>query len=256
MVDHAVRDEELAVLVVIQAPRIRSAVHHDFKGLGHRMNPPHAAVQRHALVIPRAGLADQRPRQDSVASIKPAVRSPGQGVECVVLGFQRPAVEQHLRRSVGFVVAVFIGDENQIRSRAQPHAAEAQLDSGEVTAFVPEHDFLIESAVAVLVFQNGDAVAPRLAVGLPFGIGQAFHNPQPPAVVDGKRDGLDDIRFRREHARPKSLRQLHAAGRFFGRLGSRRILPAAEFRQTHNETEQYQHRPAHEFPFDESSTNR
>ena len=105
------------------------------------------------------GLADPGLRLDAVAAVEPAVRPPGERVEDVVLGvLDVPAVEHDLGRA-GRLVAVVDRDEEQVRRRAEPDAAEAELDAGEVHAVVEEDGLLVERAVAVGVFEDDDAVA-------------------------------------------------------------------------------------------------
>ncbi len=66
------------------------------------------------MVIGRAGLADARVGEDAVAAVEPAVRAPGERVQGFVGVLISPAVEQDLRRAVGPVVAVLVGDEEEL----------------------------------------------------------------------------------------------------------------------------------------------
>ena len=50
--------------------------------------------------------------------------------------------------------------KDEVRRGAEPDAAEAEFDAGEVGAVVEEYGFLVERAVAVGVFENDDAVVP------------------------------------------------------------------------------------------------
>ena len=56
-----------------------------------------------------------------------------------------------------------VGDEEQVRRGADPDAAEADLDAGEVGPLVPEDGPLVEPAVAVGVLEDQDAVPARRA---------------------------------------------------------------------------------------------
>ena len=71
--DHAVGDERLAVVVEVEAPGVRRAVGDGLEDLPGGVIPPDAAVDRHAVVVGRARLADPRVRQDAVAALEPAV---------------------------------------------------------------------------------------------------------------------------------------------------------------------------------------
>ena len=70
-----------------------------------------------------------------------------------------PAVEQDLRLAVGLVVAVLVGNEQQVRGRADPHAAEADFQAADEVQPFDEDGPLVERAVAVGVFEDQDAVA-------------------------------------------------------------------------------------------------
>ena len=91
--------ERLAVLVEIEAPGIARAVGEDFEDVPGRMIAPDAGVDRRAVLVRRAGLADARMREDAVAAVEPAVGAPGEGVERLVRVLIAPAVEQDLRRA-------------------------------------------------------------------------------------------------------------------------------------------------------------
>ena len=61
----AVGEEELSVVVVVEAPRIGRAVSDGFEDLARRMIAPDAAVDFHALLGRRAGRADVRGRHEN-----------------------------------------------------------------------------------------------------------------------------------------------------------------------------------------------
>ena len=132
VLDDAVGDEQLAPLVPVDPPGVRRAVGIDLELVPHGMIAPHAAAHFLPLLGRRPRLADQRGRGDAVAAVEPAVRPPGQIADDVVLGFERPAVEQNFGRAVGLVVAVGIGNEDQVRCSSEPHAAEADFDAAEI----------------------------------------------------------------------------------------------------------------------------
>ena len=69
-----------------------------------------------------------------------------------------PAIEQDLGRSVGPVVAVAVGDEQEMRGRADPDAAEADFHAADEIQVVGEDLTRVEPAVAVGVFKDENAV--------------------------------------------------------------------------------------------------
>ena len=171
------------------------------------------ALIRLALVVGRAGLADVRVREHAVAAVEPAVGSPDERVQRLVRVLAAPAVEQDFRpggtslgnatpgrgiglhrHAVGHVVAVLVGDEHQIRRRADPHAAEAELQPADQVQTLDKDLARVVPAVAVGVFEDQNAVAalalrrtPRVFVGL--------GDPQPAAVVDRHGDRLMHVRL-------------------------------------------------------------
>ena len=94
--DDAGGDERLAVVVEIDAPGIARAVGEDLEDVPRRVIAPDAGVDRRALVVGRARLADLRMREHAVAAVEPAVGAPGEGVERLVRVLIAPAVEQDL----------------------------------------------------------------------------------------------------------------------------------------------------------------
>src|SRR5581483_847437 len=123
-----------------------------------RMVAPDAGIDRDTLLVGRAGLADARMGEDTVAAVQPAIRSPAEGVERLVRVLVVPAVEQHLRRAGWLVLALFDRHEQQVRRRPNPDAAEADLQATDEIKPFQEHRALVEFAVAVGVLEDQDAI--------------------------------------------------------------------------------------------------
>src|SRR5207248_6744256 len=141
--------------VEVDAPGVGCAMRDDFEDLPRRVVPPDAAVEEYAVLFGRPRLADVRARLDAIAAVEPAVRPPGEGVEDVVLGLQEvPAVEDADRRAVRLVVAIAVGNEQEVRRAAQPDAAEAEGNPREVGSLVVEDRAPVEAAVAVAVLED------------------------------------------------------------------------------------------------------
>ena len=209
VLNHAVGEERLAPLIERETPRIRRAVRDDLELVPHRMEPPDAAVHGRSLVVGRTGLADLRVRQDSVAAVQPTVRPPHETIRDVMHRLQIEPVEQHLRRTIGHVVAVGIGDEQQPRNGRHKNAAEPVLNRAVVHALVEKHRLLVERAIVVGVLQNEDAILPLLRIGgQPLRIRPAFDYPQPPAIIKRDRHRLSDVRLTRKQSRFETGRQL------------------------------------------------
>ena len=112
-----------------------------------------------------AGLADARVREDAVAAVEPAVRSPDEAVERLVRIVLAPAVEQDLGRAVGTVVAVAVGNEKKMRGRADPDAAEADFQAADQVEVVGKDLARVEPAVAVGVFEDENAILGLFVCG-------------------------------------------------------------------------------------------
>ena len=130
-----------------------------------RVIAPDAGVERRALVVGRARLADVRVREHAVAAVEPAVRAPGERVERLVRVLVAPAVEQDLAAAGRPIVAVLDRDEQQVRGAAPTHTP-PKPTSMPLTRFSPSMKTLrlVELAVAVGVLEDQDAVL-ALALG-------------------------------------------------------------------------------------------
>ena len=123
-----------------------------------------------------------------------------------MLCFCIPAVELDHGFTVGPVIAVVVGDKEQVRRGADPYSAEAQLDPGEVGPLVVKDCPAIELSVVVGVFENQDSVLASRA-SQPDRVGVVFDDPEPPSVIDGHGDRLDDVGLGGEQANRKPLGQ-------------------------------------------------
>src|SRR5205085_297058 len=117
------------------------------------------------------------------------IGAPGAAVDDVVYALMTEAIQHDLWRAVGFVVLVFVGDEEEVGRGDDPYAAEADFETGNVIELVVEDGAFVEMAVAVGIFEYDDAVG--FAVWRPFGIGEIFSDPDAAFVVEGEADGLD-----------------------------------------------------------------
>ena len=124
------------------------------------MITPYPGVHALALFLGCAWFADERRTENTVTAVEPAVRTPGEGVQCLVrVSVVIPAVEENLRIARGFRrVAVLDWNEHEVGRGAYPYAAEAELQSADQIQVIEEHRAPIEFAVAVGVFEDQDAV--------------------------------------------------------------------------------------------------
>src|SRR5215470_10220011 len=96
--------------------------------------------------------------ENAVATVKPAIGTPGERVQSFVSVAISPAIEKNLRLPGRFrFVAIFDRNEHQIRSRADPDAAETDLKSADEIEAFDEDGAVIELAVTVGVFKDQNA---------------------------------------------------------------------------------------------------
>ena len=136
----------------------------------------------------------------------------------MVLSRRGEAVEHDLGRSVGDVVAVAVGNEQELGRAHQPDAAEAELDAREHLHVLGEDGAFVEPAVAVGVVEDQHAVAePEVELRGQLGISEVLRDPQPPARIPGHGDGVLDIRLGREDPDVEPRRDAEAGRGLVGR---------------------------------------
>jgi len=89
------------------------------------MIAPDAGIDRDAVGVGRAGLADARVGEDAVAAVEPAVGAPVEAVQGLVVScWPQPSSRPAAGRRP--VVAVLSGMKQELGCRADPDAAEAR----------------------------------------------------------------------------------------------------------------------------------
>ena len=209
----AVCHEEVADAVEVEAPLVAATVGEDFEFVPQRMVAPDGGADARALGVGRAGLADERVGEDAVAAVEPAVGPPRETVERLVRVLKAPAVEEDLRRTVGDVVVIFVGNEEQVRRRTGPHATEADLNAADEIQVFREDFFRGKRAVALRVLENQDAVF-ALALGLAVRITKRLRDPDASALVEAKRDRLREVGLGGDEFGLEAGDELHAGNEF------------------------------------------
>src|SRR5690606_24208082 len=197
--DDAGRHERLAVVVPVDAPRVARSPREDLEHAARRVIAPNAGVHAHTVLPGRPRLSDARVVEDAVTAVEPAIGPPAKRVRRLVRVADVEAVEEDLRRAVGLVVAVLVGKEEKVRRRADPYAAEPDLDAADEVEILREDRLRFVRAVEVRVGEDHDAIAsgvpralePSDALGIRMGLG----DPQPAARIERERDGLMDARL-------------------------------------------------------------
>src|SRR5262249_18838043 len=146
----------------------------------------------HTLPVGGAWLADARVCENTVTAVQPAIRAPAESVERLVRVLPAPAVEQHLRRTGWFVLAVLDRHKQEVRRRPDPDAAKADFETADQVQVLHEHGALVKGAGAGGVLEDDDAVL-RLRLGAANGVAVGLGHPNTAAVVQTKRDWLMDV---------------------------------------------------------------
>ena len=214
--DDARREKRLAVGVEVNSPGVAGSFEEDLEFVSRRMITPDRGVEALAILVGRAWLADVGVGENAVAAVEPAVGSPIERVQGLVRVVVSPAVEQHLRRSVGLIVAVCVGNEEQFGGRADPYASEADLDAADEVELLDEDLAGVEVPVSVGVFEDQNAVL-GVARGDFVRIRVRLRDPKAAAVVDRERNRLHDVGLARVKCRAEAWRQCHCLGGFLGR---------------------------------------
>src|SRR5688500_5810181 len=102
----AMRHEDLAVLVVIEAPLVAAAVGEDFEFVADGMIAPDAGAEFGAFFLWHARLSNLAIIEDALIAVEPTVGAPHETVKAFVGVLVTEAVEEDLGFAVRFVVAI------------------------------------------------------------------------------------------------------------------------------------------------------
>ena len=165
MLDHADGREGVAVVVEVEPPRVAGAFREDFEHVFRRVKTPDPGVEALTLRVGCARFPHVGMCEHAVRAIEPSVGPPRERVEHLVRVLVSPSVEHHLRRPGGTILSLVDGDEQQMRRRSDPDAAEPHLDRAEEVQVLHEDLPPVESSVAVGVLEDENPVSP-LAFGV------------------------------------------------------------------------------------------
>jgi hypothetical protein len=179
----------------------------------------------------RAGFADLSVVEDALVAVEPAVGAPNEAVQAFVGVLVAEAIKEDLGFAVGFVVAVFVGDKEEVGRGTDPDAAETEFEAADEIQAFGENFAGLEFAVGVGVFENDDFIEP-LAFGLTLGITVSFRHPDTAALVESESDGLVNIGLGDDGFGFKTGRQIHLSegvlGGIRGRMAEVVFLKVAE----------------------------
>ena len=200
--------EKFAVFIPIVSPGIGRAVGEDFEGLAVGMKTPDASLDRNALGFGRPGNADIAGAGSSAAAVKPAIGAPAEAVGkvvVVVLG-DGEAIEDDFGFSIGDVVAIAIGNEEELGRAHGPNSAASQFDAGEHLQLVGEDLAGVGLSVVVFVVKNDNAIAQfEIEALASLGIGVVFGDPHAAFVIPGHCNGILDLGLGCEDGHLKSF---------------------------------------------------
>ena len=127
--------EDLTVVVEVEAPRIAEAMRDDFEEILCRVITPHTAVDKHAVFDRNLGgeritlaqdfaavqrLAHDRSRREALAPVEPTIRPPVEAIENLMTILNAPAAQAYFGLPVGFIVTILVRHEEKIRWCAKP----------------------------------------------------------------------------------------------------------------------------------------
>ncbi len=121
------------------------------------------------------------------------------------------SVEENNWIAIGYVVPVLIRDEEKLRRAGCEDASVADLESGNEVEIVGEDFVRFEGSVVVFVFENDEAVF-TFAFFLPARIGESFGDPNAAPAIEGKGDGLAELRFAGDGFDLESFGNEHVGG--------------------------------------------
>ena len=206
VVDHAGAGEGVADLVEGDPPGVAGPFAEDLEVAGLRVDPEDGAGE----FVDLAAMLDPGRVEDAVPAVEPAVRPPGQRVRQLV-GVEPAEAGDDDLGLVRLAVAVGVLQEEDIGRVGDPDPAGADGDPrGDVQAFGEDRE-LVGPAVAVGVLQDLDPVPA--GPGRPPGVFQALGHPDPPTLVEGHRDRVDDLRLARDQLDPEPGRHGHPRDR-------------------------------------------
>ena len=191
--DDTAGGETVTEIVKVEAPGVGEAAGEDFEFLGFGVEAPDAGVEIKALFFSCTRLADEGVGEDALAAVEPTVGTPDEAVQSFVSVLNTPAVEENFGLGVGDVVAIRIGNEDEVRRCAEVDAAVADGDAGGEGDFVVEELFCVEGAVAVSVFEDLDAAKLFVFVGASVDVVVVFDDPDAAAAIISEGDGFADV---------------------------------------------------------------
>ena len=230
--DHAGGDEDLTLRVVVDAPGVAEAVGDDLEAVLGRVVAPDAAVDVDSVVLEQvigegvvvavdrlvgSRLADPGGRREPFEAVEPAVGAPVEAVDRLVTVADAPAGQQDLGVvHVGDVVAVAVGEVEEVGRRADEDAVEADRKRRREGDALREDLLAVGGAVAVRVLQDQDAAVAGAGETASAGLVVAvLGDPHAAAVVPGEGHGLGDHGLRGPGVDLESLAHGHRINRLF-----------------------------------------
>lgn len=217
----AVGHEERTIGAVVESPLVGAAVGVNLELVGDGMKAPDSRFDAETFILWCSRFSDQGRVEHSVATVKPAVMTPEERVGGLMGIVGRKAIEQNLRRAVGFVVAIGIGDEEELGSTRGEDTAVTDFESGDEVEIVSEDLVGFEGSIVVLVLKDNEAVF-AFAFFLSTWVGVGFGHPDAATGIKGEGDGLPELWLTGNRLDLESFGDMHRRGDvvfFAGRVG-------------------------------------
>ena len=109
----------------------------------------------------------------------------------MVLPHDVEPIQHHVGRAIRDVVAVAVGNEQELRRTKQPDTTQSKFDAAEALNVVGEDNPPVRVTIAIGVFQDQDTVAqPEVEELGGVGVGVVFSDPQSPALSQAIATGF------------------------------------------------------------------
>ena len=239
MGNHASRDKELSLGIVVDTPGIAEAVGDHLEAPLERMVAPDTAIDvcrfalefrlpREGILVPvdlplAGGLADPRRRREALAAIEPSIRPPVKAVEGLVAVTDPPARQADLDiLDIGLVIPVAVGNVEQVRRRAEPETVKPYRHRRREGDAFEEDLASIEHTVPIGILQDQDAAVARVREPAPAALViTILGEPHSPTRIPAEGHRLGDHRLRREDIDLKAVLHLHLLQSLEGSQGDR-----------------------------------
>ena len=93
------------------------------------MKAPNATINKLPVFILITGATYTRLGENTMTTIQPAIRAPNETIEGFMTVLNTPTIKQDFRGTIGYIVAVSIGDKDQFGGHTDIHPAHTDRET-------------------------------------------------------------------------------------------------------------------------------